>query len=116
MTTITNDASQQNNYNTDTNSKNSPISGKNKTLKEQVRECQVDWYEETLEEAEEGNPVSMALTGQMLMNGYGVTRNDAKGIDWIKKALESAKGVAEYSHLISGWERQLEVSATTQTS
>lgn len=43
------------------------------------------------QEASGGNPVSMALVGQMLMQGYGCSRNLEQGKRWVAKALETAE-------------------------
>ncbi|KAG2446396.1 hypothetical protein HXX76_000981 [Chlamydomonas incerta] len=68
-----------------------------------VEEVQDEWFEEEMEEARGGNPVSMALVGQMLIQGYGCRRDLAAGRDWVAKALDTAQGKSDYAHLLGGW-------------
>lgn len=61
------------------------------------------WFEEEMEEARNGNPVSMALVGQMLIQGYGCGRDLEAGRGWVAKALVTAEGKSDYAHLMAGW-------------
>ncbi|KAG2483394.1 hypothetical protein HYH03_017746 [Edaphochlamys debaryana] len=56
-----------------------------------------------MEEARNGNPVSMALVGQMLIQGYGTARDFDGGRAWVAKALVTAEGKSDYAHLMAGW-------------
>ncbi|GLC67974.1 hypothetical protein PLESTF_000629700 [Pleodorina starrii] len=68
-----------------------------------VEECQAEWFVEEMEEARSGNPVSMALVGQMLIQGYGCERELAAGREWVARALHTAEGKSDYAHLMAGW-------------
>ena len=45
--------------------------------------------------ANSGNPVSMALVGQMRMQGYGCSRSLEEGKQWVARALETAQARRE---------------------
>ncbi|KXZ47272.1 hypothetical protein GPECTOR_36g124 [Gonium pectorale] len=60
-------------------------------LRDAIDACQAEWFEEEVQEARGGNPVSMALVGQMLIQGYGCPRDLQAGKDWVAKALATAE-------------------------
>ncbi|KAG2429108.1 hypothetical protein HYH02_014146 [Chlamydomonas schloesseri] len=74
-----------------------------KPLWQVVEQVQDEWFEEEMEEARGGNPVSMALVGQMLIQGYGCARDLAAGRDWVARALDTAQGKSDYAHLLGSW-------------
>jgi TPR repeat protein len=46
--------------------------------------------------APKGNPKAQAQLGEMLIRGDGITRNDARGVEWLEKAARSGHSGAAF--------------------
>ncbi|CAN0888353.1 hypothetical protein LINGRAHAP2_LOCUS15835 [Linum grandiflorum] len=58
-------------------------------LSEMVADCERQWFEDALREAEAGDIQMQVLVGQMYTSGYGVAKDVSKGRAWIDKASKT---------------------------
>ncbi|CAN1812205.1 hypothetical protein LINPERHAP1_LOCUS26463 [Linum perenne] len=58
-------------------------------LSEVVSECERQWFEDTLRDAEAGNTDMQVLVGRMYSSGYGVPKDVSKGRAWIDMASKT---------------------------